>query len=256
MAFERTFFCHVEAAKRVLGDHWEEFGTVVPVGVDDRFLAIDSAKLVGPGKNDRVRMVYVGTLSRLRNLEQLFYAAALLSKETEEFHLTLVGPDKTEGSLQRKIEELELTDLVTIMPPLEYDKVPEFLAQFHVGLAYVPDRPTWHYQPTIKVLEYRALGLPILSTDVLSHRGLVQDGVNGVMVSDTPESIAHGMRRLVLDREFLREVGVHARQMRQGLTWDNVAQQYEAAYQVLSDVAMDEPHQVVISSGQGRAEDR
>ena len=234
IAFEHTFFCHSEAAKRVLGEGWPKYASVIPVGVDDRFLELDDSEICIPDEDESVRLVYVGTLSRLRNLEQLFYAAALLHTETDNFHLTFVGTDQSGGFFQQKINELGLAEFVTISPALHYDQVPEFLAHYHVGLAYVPDRPTWHYQPTIKVLEYRALGLPILSTDVLSHRGLVQDGINGVMVDDTPESVAAGMRRLVVDRHFLQELMDNARQMRQGLTWDNVAHEYEIAYQSLS----------------------
>lgn len=231
--FKHTFFCHREAARHIVGDDWQRRASVIPVGVDDQFLEMETSRLANPAEGEPLRFVYVGTLSRLRNLQQLFFAADLLRKETTDFHVTLVGPDRSDGFYQQTIDRLGLREFVTIEPPLPYERIPEYLAGQHIGLAYVPDRPTWHYQPTIKILEYRALGLPILSTDVASHREFVQDGVNGVMVRDDPASIAAGMRRLVADREFLAQVISNARQMRRGLTWDEIAAEYERVYQQL-----------------------
>lgn len=232
--FDLTFFCHLEAAKHVLNGSWERYAEIIPVGVDEQFLEFDSSELASVEEGGPVKLVYIGTLSRLRNLERLIQAAALLRDKTEAFQLTLAGPDHTNGYLQGVVDRLGVADLVTIAPPIPYEDVPGFLAQHHVGLAYVPDRPTWHYQPTIKVLEYRALGLPILTTDVLSHRGIVVDGVNGVIVEDTSESVAEGMRRLVDDRIFLQEAARNARRMRQGRTWNDVAEMYERAYERIS----------------------
>jgi glycosyltransferase involved in cell wall biosynthesis len=231
--FKHSFFCHREAARHIVGEDWPHKVSVIPVGVDNAFLEIETSQLANKVNGEPLNFVYVGTLSRLRNLQQLFYAADILRQEMKGFKITLVGPDRSNGFYQHTIDELNLNEYVAIEPPLPYEAVPTFLANQHVGLAFVPDRPTWHYQPTIKILEYRALGLPILSTDVASHREFIQDGVNGVMVQDNPESIAAGMRRFLQDGEFFNHMVSNARQMRRGLTWDQIAEAYEHVYQQL-----------------------
>ena len=102
---------------------------------------------------------------------------------------------------------------------VSYDQVPALLATYDVGLAYVPDRPTWHYQPTIKVLEYRALGLPIISTDVASHREVVEQNVNGILCADTPEAIAQAMYKFIHPPQFFSSTLTKARNMR---TWEQL----------------------------------
>ncbi|RMH01031.1 MAG: glycosyltransferase [Chloroflexi bacterium] len=223
--YPRTCFCHEAAARRILGEDWARRGVVVPVGVDLAFVRQPYVRVVAD--DERVRFVYVGTLSRLRNLERVIEAAALLRQKTADFCVHLVGPDTSDGYYRQVVDKMGVGDVVAILPAVPYEQIPALLAEYDVGLAYVPDRPTWHYQPTIKVLEYRALGLPILSTDVATHRDVVMAGVNGLLVADTAAALAEGMARFVLDRPFLHRCRQRAQQMRQGLSWDDVAAMYE-----------------------------
>lgn len=226
--YEHTCFCHEEAAKRVLGENWARKSSVVPVGVDTQFLRDDIDHKPCCDEREPIRFIYIGTLSPLRNLGQIMSAAQLLSTTTRRFQIDFVGPDKSHGQYARRIEELGIESVAAIKGPVAYEDVPDLLCQYDVGLAYVPDRPTWHYQPTIKALEYRALGLPILSTDVASHREIVLQGQNGLLVQDTIEGIAEGMRRFVDQIEFLKNSRENALRLRQGMTWDDVARMYES----------------------------
>jgi glycosyltransferase involved in cell wall biosynthesis len=231
MFYKHTFFCHECAARRILGENWQRRASVIPVGINDLFLnTVDLKSTDCRQKIDLVRFIYIGTLSRLRNLEKLIKAAKLLREKNIRFQLDIVGPDLTNGFYHRLVEKWGLDDMLTIKPPVDYMSVPNMLLRYHVGIAYVPDRPTWHYQPTIKVLEYRALGLPIISTNVDSHKSIVKNNVNGLLVSDSVDSIASGMQKFVIDRDFLIASQKKAQQMRNGLTWTKVAEMYEDKY--------------------------
>jgi glycosyltransferase involved in cell wall biosynthesis len=234
--FEHTVFLHRNAAEHIVGADWPRFASVVPLGIGADFLELTRERSSDFDRNGKTRFVYVGTLSKLRNLQQLFHAAALLRQETDSFMLSFIGPDRSNGCFQETIEKLDLADIVSIEPPLPYAQIPKVLSGYDVGMAYVPDRPTWHYAPTIKIFEYIGLGLPVLSTNVASHRELFTEGVNGVMVEDSPASIAAGMRRFVLEPGFLESSTKNARTMRGGLTWDQIAAMYEAVYESLNRV--------------------
>ncbi|KAA3656191.1 MAG: glycosyltransferase [Chloroflexi bacterium] len=225
--FDRACFLHEGGAIRILGKNWKKKGSVVPLGVDNQFLQFDVNKLSQSSTNEPVRFIYLGIISPLRTLERLLYAAKKVSSEAPNFCLDFVGPDAANGHYQQLAKELELDNVVNFLPPVHYEAVPDLLAKYDVGLAYIPDRPTWHYHPTIKVLEYRALGLPIISTDVASHREVVQEGVNGLLVKDDANSIAKSLHRFVDDRGFLQQCKENAVQMRGGVTWAEVAEMYE-----------------------------
>ena len=237
--YEHTCFCHTEAAKRILGLTWPQRSSVIPVGVDPMFLADRPASGVDASATraaptTATRFVYIGALSKLRNLDRLLEAARLLKARNIQFHLDMIGPDHTAGEYRALITAWGINDVVTIRDPIPYDRVSHMLLAYDVGIAYVPDRPTWHYQPAIKALEYRALGMPILSTDVLSHREIVESGVNGVLVPDTSAGVADGMARFASDASFLSSCRGNALKMRRGITWTEVVRMYdENVYQEL-----------------------
>lgn len=226
--YDHTCFCHEGAATKILGPKWRRKGTVVPVGVDERFLDLDWLNPETSRASDApVRFVYVGSLTRLRSLERLMLAAKQVETWTDRFRLHFIGPDATQGFYAGVVRDLGVEHLVKIKPAVDYTLIPQVLTQYDVALAYVPDRPTWHYQPTIKVLEYRALGMPIISTDVASHRGMVQPEINGLLVKDSIDALAEAFRRFIDDPEFLRTTLMNAQAMRRGTTWTQVAEMYE-----------------------------
>jgi len=233
--FEQTTFLHAAGARQVLGDGWARRATVVPMGVDPQFLAADPEAPAGSAAPRPVDFIYIGRLTRRRRLERILDAAVLVSRRNEHFRVIFMGYDASDGYYAEQIARLRLEDRVSIRAPIPYEQVPRAVLAHDVALAYVPEVPAdWMYHPTLKILEYRALGLPVIATDFLPNRELVQDGVNGLLVANTPQSIAAAMLRYIEDRDFLARSRHAAAAMRQGLTWDAVAAQYEQLYQRLT----------------------
>lgn len=62
-------------------------------------------------------------------------------------------------------------------------------------LAYVPRRPYDAALP-LKTLEYLACGLPVVATNTVGTRMVVQSGVNGLLVDEDRHSFAKGICEL------------------------------------------------------------
>jgi glycosyltransferase involved in cell wall biosynthesis len=230
--FEQTTFLHQAGARQVLGERWARRATVVPMGVDPQFLAAGSQRAAAPHR--AVDFIYIGRLTRRRQLERILEAAVLVRRQSDRFRVVFMGYDASEGFYAETIRRLGLEDRVTIRPPIPYEQVPEAVLAHDVALAYVPELPAdWQYHPTLKILEYRALGMPIIATDFPPNHEFVVDGVNGLLVQNTAERIAAAMLRFVCEPEFLNCTRVAAGSMREGLTWDRVATQYLALYERL-----------------------
>ncbi len=234
--FDHTTFLHPAGAQQVLGDDWARWASVVPMGVDPQFLAAERPPATAAATGRPVSFIYIGRLTRRRRLERVLAAAALVRRQTEEFRVVFMGHDASDGAYADTIRRLELDDRVSIRPPIAYEQVPAAVLAHDVALAYVPELPAdWMYHPTLKVLEYRALGLPIIATDFRPNREVVDDGANGLLVRNTPESIAAAMLRYICDPGFLAHSRAAAAARREGLTWDVVAEQYLTLYRRLSD---------------------
>jgi glycosyltransferase involved in cell wall biosynthesis len=245
--FDRATFLHALGAAKVLGPDWRRWGDVVPLAVDDPFLDFAyPARLTG----GPVTFLYLGSIARVRKLEQIMAAVERLVAQqvpSAAFRLDFIGPDTTGGHYHTLARQMGLGEFVRLLPPIAYDRVPETVTSYDVALTIVPESPPdWQYQPTIKGVEYRALGMPVIATDLPPNRELVSHEVNGLLVQNTAESIAAGLRRFIDDPAFLARCQANAQAMRDGPTWDAAATQYMAIYQRL--VAPDEPGET------GRAE--
>lgn len=231
--YDHTLFDYGLAAEAVMGPQWQRWSTVVPVGINPELLEVPRPAPRPTGSDAPLRFIYIGSLSRFRELERLLEAAQAVAQQNGRFHIDFVGPDKSDGYYQGLIRDLGLADRVSFKPPVPYADIPQLIAGYDVGLAYNPDRLTWHYQPTIKVKEYRAVGLPILSTAVTSHRDFVEEGVNGLLVENTAQAWANGMLRFIEDASFFERTDRNARIMRCGITIAEVAEMHERVYRAL-----------------------
>ncbi len=233
--FARTTFLHEAGARRMLGSDWSRWATVVPMGVDPHFLTAERAEPLAEVVDRPVRFIYIGRLTRRRRLELIMEAAARVRQQTSRFRLVFMGYDASDGFYAETIRRLKLDDTVCIRPPVPYEQVPAEVLGHDVALAYVPELPAdWQYQPTLKILEYRALGMPVIASDFLPNRDLVENGVNGLLASNTVADMASAMRRFIDAPVFLASCRNHAQTMRQGLTWEQVAEQYLAVYRQLT----------------------
>lgn len=229
--FDHTLVDYRYVAQAVFGENWQKVSSEIPVGIAPSFLTIVRPEQPLADKEEPVRFVYIGVIDKFRELETLIYACKEMTKRTQNFRLDLIGPDRANGYYQDLIEELDIADNVRIKDPVPYEDIPSVLnSGYEVGVAYNPIRPTWHMQPTIKVLEYRALGMPIISSDVLSHHDFVEQGVNGLLVENTVEAWSEAMLRFVYDRQFLDFVYQNALVRRRGNTAADVARMHEEVY--------------------------
>lgn len=221
--YDVSCFGSVSAAKRALGNSWQKWAVVTPIGVSKLFLEIPSARFSIPG-GDVTRFVYIGTISRLRNIECILDAVSILRRHTSTFSLTIMGPGDDRDYYKRCIIEKGIGSFVKVEPPIPYEEIPAFLLTHDIALAFVPDVIDWQFQPTLKVLEYIALGIPIIASNNPPNRELVKQGQNGVLSENTPQDYAAAMLRFVRDHNLLVRYKRLAMTARSGLTWDDVAQ--------------------------------
>ncbi len=233
--YDYACFDYPLAAERILGKAWSQRATSIPVGIEPAMLTVATSPFEATKSTD-VRFIYIGTIAHFRELELLLHAIRQVAATTDQFSVDLIGPDMADGYYQTLIKELGIDHVVTIKPPIHYREIPELLTKYHVGLAYNPARPTWDFQPTIKILEYRAVGLPIISTDVRSHHDFVENDKNGFLVKNRAEAWASAMLNFIKDPLLLARISITSRKIRRGVTHEEVAARHEEVYQKLLTV--------------------
>lgn len=108
-----------------------------------------------PPSSPEFDMVYLGDMVRLRHFLPVFKGLEAAGMRT-----LLIG--EMPAQLQRQFQAFRQ---VTVTGKVLHSEVPRQLQRARWGLNLVPDHPPYSEQTSTKLLEYCAVGLPVVSTD-------------------------------------------------------------------------------------------
>lgn len=161
---------------------------------------------------DAPLVVVVSRLTRLKGLEQLIEATALLRERHPDARVLIVGetaPSETAylAELQGRAEQHRVSDRVIFMG-LRSD-VPALLAAADVSVM-----PSLNEALSNVLLESMAAGAPTVATRVGGTPEALVDGATGLMVPPgDARAIADAVSRLLIDRALADRLGRGARQI-------------------------------------------
>lgn len=169
----------------------------VPMGVDmendqiDSVLPTDDPRLTG-----QRTLVYLGTLDRPRRIEILFEMLAEIRREIPNTLLVLVGD--TEDTTHRKwlrvqASKVGIADAVLWTGWLPMNQAWRYVRAAEVGLSPIPRGPLLDVSSPTKLLEYFALGLPVVCSDNPDQEYVVSKSNAGICVPYTPRDFAEAV---------------------------------------------------------------
>jgi glycosyltransferase involved in cell wall biosynthesis len=173
-------------------------------------------------QRDRLTIGWAGGSSHIKDIGTCAYGLKRIMEWHKDVDLHFVGADlRPVVRSPRPIRHTPWCENT-----LEYYK----LIDFDIGIA--PLMPTTFAQAKshIKALEYSALGIPVLATDVEPYRDFVIDGVTGFLIRRDHEWM-HRLRDLINDEAMRTEMGVKARELASQYTIEKGWKQWESAYQ-------------------------
>ena len=176
--------------------------TVIPnSALEEAFLETPPVSTEGP-----LRLLYTGTLAPWQGLEMLFEALLHL-KNKLDVRLDLVGTRKGRWtrSLRRLAQQMRIRSLVHFSGPFTTAELRPWLAQTQVGVAPLPadSRNTVQGCCPIKIIEFMAAGVPILSTRLPVVEELLEHDQSAWLVRpNSPWALAQGILRLGADVEL------------------------------------------------------
>jgi len=203
----------------------EEKIEVVLLGVDEAFRPLDDPALLRRTReryfgSDRPYVVFVGGLSRRRNIPMLMEAFALLKKRERVPHgLLLCGPNRSGVPLAELAESLGITDSL-VQTDGVFASHEELVPIYNAADVYV--MPSTSEGFSLTLVEAMACGTPVITVD-RAALGEVATGHSLTLDEPTVEALADAMGRVLSDaslRADLRTRGLaRARQFR----WEDSA---------------------------------
>lgn len=155
---------------------------------------------------------YMGGLNAENGVETLLEAFARV--RDQEARLALIGsgcPDFMQR-LKNRAQELGIRERVDFPGRLPFREIRPALQQCAIGLAPVsarqgPEKRQW--ASPLKVVEWMAAGVPLISTATPSVTQLVRDGENGILAKpDNVGNLAAAMERLHQDPALARSLAL------------------------------------------------
>jgi glycosyltransferase involved in cell wall biosynthesis len=173
-----------------------------------------------------LRLIWLRAFHEIYNPRMAVQVLALLKREFPDICLTMIGPDKGDGSLQATRQEAErlcVIESLTLSGSVRKEEVPGKFAcnDIFLNTARIDNTP-------VTVLEAMASGLCVVSTSVGGIPYLVQDESDGLLVpSENAESMAAAVRRIIVEPGLSRRLSRNARRKVELLDWSVIVPRWE-----------------------------
>lgn len=168
------------------------------------------------------RVAYVGTLQFWKGLNTLLEAIALTDLE-----LVIIGDGKEKDlhALSAKISELDISNRVEMRGRLSQPDIPNAIKDC---LCAVHPLPSEHsisarFTSPLKVMEYMALGMPVVASNVPSVREILTHDRNSLLYEAGDASALASVLNSIKNKELAKSLGKQASQDAQNYSYQQRA---------------------------------
>lgn len=173
-------------------------------------------------------VIWTGRLVPEKGLEYLIEAAKIVAEKKSSVRFLLVGYGPLKTKLMKLASDYRLLGKnVEFRGPKERNEMPEVL-----GRASIFVLPSLSEGLSVSVLEAMACGLPIICTDILGTKEVIEDGITGLMVPPRNSLALSEAIMTLLDNEDLRKrLGENARKtVIERHNWNLIIDKLEKVY--------------------------
>lgn len=170
-------------------------------------------------KDDVLKLVSVGRFVKEKNYQNLI---KYLSKSQLQYHLTLIGGGELSDNYAQLIKELEIQKNVTLIDWIDQKDFIKILINSDI---YIQSSVSEGMPRTI--VEAMALQMPIISTKVGSIEGVIENDVNGLLVSTDEEEIIRTVKKMAGSEVLRSKLAKQARKdVVEKYEWNSVFNKY------------------------------
>jgi glycosyltransferase involved in cell wall biosynthesis len=220
-----TWFAH-----RVLAVHDLHRERLVNAGVRGEKIRVvlnvpDPKVFAKPTSNGHARqsdftVVFHGTIARRLGLDIAIRAIEIVQRRYRDVRLLVIGAGDYLAEAKELVSRLNLDSRVQFMAPMPVEELPRILCQAALGL--VPNRASsaTHLMLPVKLLEYAALGIPVVSARLRTIAHYFDENSVAFFEPDSPEDLACAIEGLRGNPQRRRALAENARQVLERINWD------------------------------------
>lgn len=182
-------------------------------------------------------ILFAGRIERLKGIDTLLEAAALLKKRhanlLPDLTITIVGGDPYADTLDAEMArlqelrcELELCTVVAFTGAKDHELLPDYYAAADVVVM-----PSHYESFGMVALEAMAMGRAVIASEVGGLAHLVAHGETGFHIPPhDAETLASRLFELLINATFRRQLGEQANQYARNFGWETIVRQMQRVY--------------------------
>lgn len=205
-----TSYCMKKQVEKLIGKEREI--VVTPFGVDTEYF---SPEKFPKKENEKIVIGIVKTLEPKYGIDDLVRSIKVLLTKIDDKEIAskirckIFGDGHQRKDIEKLINEMGLSGVIELKGRISNGDVPRALNGMDIFCATsVLDSESFG----VVAVEAQAMCVPVVATDVDGYKEVVEDGVTGIIVRRRdPDSIAEGLKKLVLDESLRIRMGNNGR---------------------------------------------
>ena len=221
-----TFASHITVASKGLEEFYKKFEPFyIPNGVDPEVFRPSE-------KNEsKLKVLFMGMFhADIIDADVIVRAIARVS-EKHNVKLLIVGGGDDLARAKKLAEELKIDSEFTG----HIDDVPSVIGSANIGVISFRDNLLNNCKCPLRLYEYMACGLPIVSTKVGEPAYVLKDGA-GLLVEPNVESVSDGIMNLIENKELAKTMGGRGRKLiEEEYNWQNLGEKLVKFYEKVTN---------------------
>lgn len=216
VANREAWICAELKYRREPGRFW-----YVPNGTEERFF------ITREFREPAGKLLFVGTWLDRKGVYYLAEGFAMAARKDPGLRLTVAGCAAS-GSEVKRMFAAEVRARVEVIPFVKREEIVELYAAHDIFVF-----PSLVEGMPLTLLEAMATGMPVIATNSSGMPDVVEDGVNGVLISPADAgALARNIERLHESRELRERFGLAGQETMRRYTWRHVAAKIERVFEM------------------------
>jgi glycosyltransferase involved in cell wall biosynthesis len=173
-----------------------------------------------------LRLVHHSNLQRIYGLDVAIAALSLIDPVALPHRLDVYGDGPFRAVVEATIARSGMADRVHLNGRVPIDDLPALLARSDIGLVPSRPEPYLQYSLSTKLLEYAAMGVPIIATDLATFRAHFSDQAIRYVPGADAAALAAAIRELAADPAAASRLGAEAHRQAAAYAWEVQAERY------------------------------
>lgn len=204
---------------------------IVPNGVDVEEFKPDIRSTIK--EEYRIKgnlVVFTGVLGKSTDVDMMIEAMKYVS----DAKLMIVGDGPRRAELEEFARKIGVEDRIVWIGMQPKERIPKILSAADVALLPLKDNLQNNARHPIKLGEYLASGLPVVTNPVGICKRIIRDGKNGLLVKENAHSFADSINEILTNDTLKEKLSVNARKtVIETLDWKKIVPKLENIYQTL-----------------------